>query len=73
MRKFALLGALLLTSASLSVPLSQTALAISCEGQIGCPIPKPQPPKQQRNHHRSAAQTTPVLGLSAVASHRLPR
>ena len=48
MRKFALLGALLLTSASLSVPLSQTALAISCEGQIGCPIPKPQPPKQQQ-------------------------
>ena len=85
MRKFALLGALLLTSASLSVPLSQTALAISCEGQIGCPIPKPQPPKQQQqpsskrstNHTGAwvvgcgiASASSLMIGTAINASHR---
>ena len=85
MRKFALLGALLLTSASLTVPLSQTALAISCEGQIGCPIPKPQPPKQQQqpsskrstNHTGAwvvgcgiASASSLMIGTAIKASHK---
>jgi len=85
MRKFALLGALLLTSASLSVPLSQTAFAISCEGQIGCPIPKPQPPKQQQqpsskhstNHTGAwvvgcgiASASSLMIGTAIKASHK---
>jgi hypothetical protein len=85
MRKFALLAALLLAAASLTVPLSQTALALSCEGEIGCPIPKPQP-KQQPSSARStnhtgvwaigcgiASASSLMIGTGIKASHKLKK
>jgi hypothetical protein len=57
MRKFALLAALLLASAIFTVPLTQTATAISCTGEIGCPIPKPPSPPSSQPQQPSARST----------------
>src|SRR5437016_8938481 len=66
MRKFAVLAALLLASASIVVPLSRTATALTCDGELGCPpTNKPQP------HGRHTSQAGPWAvgcGIASAAS-----
>jgi len=64
MRKLALVAALLLASASMTVPLTKTASAIACDGQLGCPIP----PKQSQQPGRGTNHTGAWVVGCGVAS-----
>jgi hypothetical protein len=78
MRKLALLAALLVASAFMTVPLSETAIALTCDGELGCPITPKQSQQGRSTNHTGAwvvgcgiaSAASLMIGTQIHASHK---